>query len=284
MKEQLAQTAVESGDLLEKMFENIVTNFTEYGFKIIGGILILIIGKIVAGFCSRIVRNVMTRAKVDPAVAGFTAQLVKYAVLVFAVVAALSKFGIEATQFIAVMAAAGLAVGLALQGSLSNFASGFLLLIFQPFKAGDLVTVAGSTGIVREIGIFTTTLNSPDNKRIIVPNSSVTGDTIINLTTNDTRRVDLTAGISYGDDMREAKQVLMNMLKNHPKVLDDPAPTVEVVELADSSVNLVVRPWCRPEDYWDVYFGVTQAIKESLDAAGISIPFPQQDVHLDNME
>ena len=271
-------------EVLQNALTTVVNLFTTYGFQILGGIAILIIGKIAAGICAKLVEKGMTRAKADPAVTGFVKQLVRYSILTFTVIAALDKFGVKATSFIAVLAAAGLAIGLALQGSLSNLAAGVLLLIFRPFKAGDLITAAGTTGTVRQIGIFTTTLNSPDNKKIIIPNASVTGDTIVNLSANDTRRVDLTASISYGDDMGKAQQVLLDMVANQPKVLKDPGPTVEVVELADSSVNLVVRPWCRPEDYWDVYFGVTRAIKESLDAAGISIPFPQRDVHLDKVE
>ena len=271
-------------EVLQNALTNIVNLFTAYGFNILGGIAILIIGKIAAGICAKIVEKGMTRAKADLAVIGFVKELVRYSVLVFALIAALDKFGIKATSFIAVLAAAGLAVGLALQGSLSNFAAGVLLLIFRPFTAGDLITAAGATGTVREIGIFTTTLNSPDNKKIIIPNASVTGDTIVNLSANDTRRVDLVACIGYSEDMGKARQMLLDMMANQPKVLKDPEPAVEVVELADSSVNLVVRPWCRPEDYWDVYFGVTRGIKESLDTAGISIPFPQRDVHLDKME
>ena len=271
-------------EVLQTALTRVVNLFTIYGFQILGGIVILIVGKIAAGICAKLVEKGMTRAKADPAVTGFTAQLVRYGILLFALIAALQKFGVAGTEFVAILAAAGLAVGLALQGSLSNFAAGMLLLIFRPFKADDLITAAGTTGTVREIGIFTTTLNSPDNKKIIIPNASVTGDTIVNLSANDTRRVDLVACIGYGDDMGKARQVLLDMMANQPKVLKDPEPAVEVVELADSSVNLVVRPWCRPEDYWDVYFGVTRAIKESLDTAGISIPFPQRDVHLDKME
>lgn len=200
--------------------------------------------------------------------------------MAFTVIAALSKFGVQTASFVAVLAAAGLAVGLALQGLLANFASGVLLLIFRPFKAGDFIEAGGAQGVVQEISIFTTVLNSLDNRKIIIPNSGVTGGNITNFTANAARRVDLVAGISYTADMAKAKEVIQGMLAEQPKVLKDPAPTVEVVELADSSVNLVVRPWCKTSDYWDVYFSVTQAIKEALDAAGIAIPFPQRDVHL----
>jgi small conductance mechanosensitive channel len=258
----------------------VITFITTYGIQAVGAIVILIIGKIGAGVCANIVRKVMVRAKAEQTLVGFVASLVRYAILAFAVIAALSKFGIQTTSFIAVLGAAGLAVGLALQGSLANFAAGVLILIFRPFKLDDVINAAGSVGKVVEIGIFTTTLHSPDNQKIIVPNAAVTGGTITNVNANDTRRVDLTAGIGYGDDIGKAKKVLEDILANHPKVLDDPGPTVQVVELADSSVNFVVRPWTKTADYWDVYFDVTRAIKEEFDNNGISIPFPQQDVHM----
>jgi small conductance mechanosensitive channel len=192
----------------------------------------------------------------------------------------LGAFGIQTTSFAALIGAAGLAVGLAFQGTLSNFAAGVLILFFRPFKIGDAVEAAGVAGSVAEIGIFTTTITSWDNKKIIVPNSSITSGVIVNINANDTRRVDMIAGIGYADDIERAKSVLEKILADHPKVLEDPAPTVAVVELADSSVNFVVRPWCKTADYWTVHFEVTRAIKEQFDAQGISIPFPQQDVHV----
>jgi small conductance mechanosensitive channel len=260
--------------------QTVITFITTYGIQAIGAIVILIIGKIAAGVCANVIRKVMTRAKVVPTLIGFVANLARYAILAFAVIAALSKFGIQTTSFIAVIGAAGLAVGLALQGSLANFAAGVLILIFRPFKLDDFISAGGAVGKVVEIGIFTTTLYSPDNQKIIIPNAAVTGGTITNVNANDTRRVDLTAGIGYGDDIGKAQKVLEEILANHSKVLDDPGPTVKVVELADSSVNFVVRPWVKTSDYWDVYFDVTRAIKEEFDKAGISIPFPQQDVHM----
>lgn len=268
------------GSFLQKVADTLVPFITTYGMQILGAIIILIIGKIVAGICAGIVQRMMTRAKAEPAVAGFVAKLVRYAILVFAVIAALAKFGVQTGSFIAVVAAAGLAVGLALQGSLANFAAGVLIMIFRPFKVGDFIVAADSKGVVQEIGIFTTILHSPDNQKLIIPNGAITGKTITNVNANETRRVDLAASIGYAEDMGKAKQVLEEMLAAHPKVLKDPAPTVEVVELADSSVNFVVRPWVNSTDYWEVYFSVTRAIKESLDGADVSIPFPQQDVHL----
>lgn len=268
------QTAV------QKALQAVIPFITTYGLQFLGAIVILIIGKLAAGISENILRRMLNRAKTDPALIGFVAHLVRYGILAFAVIAALAKFGVQTASFVAVIGAAGLAIGLALQGSLANFAAGVLIMIFRPFKLGDYVNAGGSAGTVVEIGIFTTTLHSPDNQKIILPNASVTGGTIVNVTANDTRRVDMTAGIGYGDDIAKAKEVLERILAEHPKVLDDPAPKVAVLELGDSSVNFVVRPWAKTSDYWDVYFDVTRAIKEEFDRAGISIPFPQRDVHL----
>jgi small conductance mechanosensitive channel len=265
---------------IQEMLNAVIPFVTTYGLQVLGAIVILIVGKIGAGVCSNLVRKVLGTAKTDPVLIGFLANMVRYAILAFTVIAALSKFGIQTTSFIAVLGAAGLAVGLALQGSLSNFAAGVLLLIFRPFGLDDFVSAGGATGKVVEIGIFTTTLHTPDNQKVIIPNSAVMGGNITNVNANPTRRVDLTAGISYGDDIAKAKAVLEKILADHPKVLADPAPTVAVVELADSSVNFVVRPWVNSADYWDVYFEVTRAIKEEMDKSGISIPFPQQDVYM----
>ncbi|MDF1552120.1 MAG: mechanosensitive ion channel [Deferrisomatales bacterium] len=265
---------------IQDMLKSLIPFVTTYGLQVVGAVVILFVGKFAAGFADSAVRKVLGKAKTDPVLAGFLANLVRYAILAFTVIAALSKFGIQTTSFIAVLGAAGLAVGLALQGSLSNFAAGVLLLIFRPFSLDDWVSAGGATGKVVEIGIFTTTLHTGDNQKVIIPNSGVMGGNITNVNANPTRRVDLTAGISYGDDIGKAKEVLEKLLADHPKVLADPAPKVAVVALADSSVNFVVRPWVNTADYWDVYFEVTRAIKEELDKAGISIPFPQRDVHL----
>ncbi|HSH71349.1 MAG TPA: mechanosensitive ion channel domain-containing protein [Deferrisomatales bacterium] len=265
---------------VQDMLKSLIPFVTTYGLQVVGALVILFLGKFAAGFADSAVRKVLGKAKTDPVLAGFLANLVRYAILAFTVIAALSKFGIQTTSFIAVLGAAGLAVGLALQGSLSNFAAGVLLLIFRPFSLDDWVSAGGATGKVVEIGIFTTTLHTGDNQKVIIPNSGVMGGNITNVNANPTRRVDLTAGISYGDDIGKAKEVLEKLLADHPKVLADPAPKVAVVALADSSVNFVVRPWVNTADYWDVYFEVTRAIKEELDKAGISIPFPQRDVHM----
>jgi len=267
-------------DTVQGAADTVWSIVTTYGPQVVGAIVILIVGWIAAGILSGTARKGMKKAGLDAALVGFVANLVKWAIVIFAVIAALRKFGVETTSFVAVLGAAGFAVGLAMQGSLSNFAAGVLLLVFRPFKVGDFINAAGSAGAVAEIGIFTTILNTPDNQRVIIPNAAVTGGTIVNVTANETRRVDLTAGIAYGADIAKAKSVLEEILAGHEKVLKDPAPTVQVVELADSSVNFVVRPWVKTGDYWTVYFDVTRAIKERFDAAGIEIPFPQRDVHL----
>jgi small conductance mechanosensitive channel len=260
--------------------EGLMAQISYYGLQVLGAVIILIVGRIVAGILGGVIRRAMNKASAEPALVNFTANIVKTAILIFAIVAALAKFGIQTTSFVAILGAAGFAIGMALQGSLGNFAAGVLILVFKPFRIGDVVDAAGSKGKVVDIGLFTTTMNTPDNQKIIIPNGAVTSGTITNVNAYDTRRVDLTAGIGYGDDMGKAKQVLAGILENHPKVLKDPAPTIEVVELADSSVNFIVRPWVATADYWSVYFDVTRSIKEQFDANGISIPFPQQDVHV----
>jgi len=203
-------------------------------------------------------------------------------VLIFIVIAALAATGVETTQFAVVIGAAGLAIGLALQGSLANFASGFLMIIFRPFKVGDFIEAAGTKGTVKEIGICNTIINSPDNIRVFSPNAKLTGDNIMNYTANGTRRVDLVVGVSYEDDLKKAKEVIEGVLTGDERVLEEPSPTVAVFELGDSSVNFVVRPWVNSTEYWDVYFDITAKIKLSLDQNGISIPYPQRDIHMKN--
>ncbi|MBU3952625.1 MAG: mechanosensitive ion channel, partial [Proteobacteria bacterium] len=200
--------------------------------------------------------------------------------LVGVLIAAAGQLGINTASFIAIVGAAGLAIGLALKDSLSNFSSGVMLILFRPFRVGDYVTAGGVSGKVMRIDLFNTTLNTPDNQRVIVPNANITNGVITNVTANDTRRVDLTIGIGYGDDIALAKRVLDRIVKADDRVLETPAPTIAVSALADSSVNFVVRPWVKTDDYWNVYFDLTEKIKLTFDKEGIRIPFPQQDVHL----
>ncbi len=252
----------------------------EYGVKIVGALVVLIVGMWLAKMVKKGIVKLMQKRKVDPTLVSFATSLLYVALQVFVVIAALAKLDINTTSFIAILGAAGLAIGLALQGSLSNFAAGVLMIIFKPIKVGDFVEAGGVMGGVREISIFTTILNTPDNKKVIVPNAKVMGDNITNFNANGIRRVDLVAGISYGDDIDKAKSVLEGILTADERILNDPEPTVAVVEMADSSVNFVVRPWVDGADYWGVYFDTTETIKKRFDEEGITIPFPQRDVHL----
>ena len=253
---------------------------TIYGLKVIAGIVVFIVGRWVAKGLTNLARKVMEKRAVDDTLVSFVVNLTYIALLVFVVLAALGQLGIQTTSFIAVIGAAGLAIGLALQGSLANFAAGFLMIIFRPFKVGDFIEGAGVAGTVETIQIFTTQLKSPDNKTVIIPNASLTAGNITNYSTKGTRRVDFVMGIGYEDDIDKAKKIMADVLAKDGRVLKDPAPTIALVELADSSVNFVVRPWVKADDYWDVYFDLTENIKKSFDSEGVSIPFPQRDVHI----
>ena len=257
---------------------------TLYGAKLIVALLIFIIGKWVAKKMASVTERVMLRREVDEALVNFTSSMVYYALLIFVVIAALGQVGIQTASFVVIVGAAGLAIGLAMQGSLSNFAAGVLIIIFKPFKIGDFVEMAGTSGVIENIMIFTTVMKTGDNKKVIVPNSSVLGGIITNYSANDTRRVDLIVGIGYNDVIDKAKRVLGELIDADPRILKDPSPLIAVSELADSSVNFVVRPWVKSADYWGVYFGLTEAVKKRFDQEGISIPYPQQDVHLHKIE
>lgn len=252
---------------------------TTYGLKIIGAIIILILGRIAAGIARRITRRVLEKSKADRAIISFVGSLVYILILTFAVLAALAKFGIQTASFVAVLGAAGFAIGFALQGSLANFAAGVLILVLRPFKTGDFIMGAGEAGTVKEIELFTTVLATPDNVKIMVPNGKLFGDVIKNVSAFDTRRVDLVIGIGYSSDIQKAWDVMMGLIKEDTRILPDPAPQIAVSELADSSVNFVVRPWVKKEDYWGVKFDLTRKIKEAFDENGIEIPFPQRTVH-----
>jgi small conductance mechanosensitive channel len=263
-------------DFLQKLPEYLVT----YGLRLIAAIIIFIVGRWLAGMIARLLEKVMHRSNVDPTLAGFLRKLIYFLILAFVLIAAIDKLGVQTTSLVAVIGAAGLAIGFALQGSLSNFAAGVMLIIFKPFKAGDFVEVAGTLGSVVQVGVFHTTLNHPDNRRIVIPNGQITSDKITNFTAIDKRRIDMVFGISYDDDIRKAKEVLEGLVKSDGRILKDPAPTIAVSELGDSSVNLVCRPWVKPADYWDVHFDLTEKAKVALEGAGLTIPFPQRDVHL----
>jgi len=253
---------------------------TFYGLKIIAAVLIFVIGRWAAKILRNILVRIMRQGKVDETLISFVSHLTYIAVIIIVVIAALNQLGVQTTSFIAIIGAAGLAVGLALQGSLANFAAGVLMIIFRPFKVGDYIEGGGTAGTVEEIQIFNTILVTPDNKVIIVPNAQMTGGNIVNYSAKDTRRMDLVCGVSYGDDMHKVKSVLNDILANEARVLKNPAPTIGLLELADSSVNLAVRPWVRSADYWPLFFDLKEKIKIRFDVEGISIPFPQLDVHM----
>jgi len=262
-----------------------LTNYvTQYGLRIVVALIIFVIGRIIAKAVANGSQRVMLKAKVDETLASFLRNIIYYALIAAVVIAALGQAGINVTSFLAVLGAAGLAVGLALKDSLSNFAAGVMLILLKFFRKGDYVTAGGVSGTVTAINIFNTVLTTPDNMVITVPNSAILGGTITNVTANDTRRVDLVFGIGYGDDLLKAKKTLERIVSEEPRVLAEPAPTIEVSELADSSVNFVVRPWCKTSDYWGVYFALTEKVKLVFDQEGISIPFPQQDVYMHAVE
>ncbi|WP_456375708.1 mechanosensitive ion channel family protein, partial [Thiolapillus sp.] len=244
----------------------------QYGPNVLAAIAVFLIGRILAKWMRRVVVRLMNRAKLDPMVTGFTASMVYIGLMVFVVMAALGQVGIQTTSFLAVLGAAGLAIGLALQGSLANFAAGFLLIVFRPFKVGDVIEAAGVTGKVDLIQIFTTTLRTPDNKTIIVPNAKLGNDNIINYSTQKTRRVDMVIGVSYDADIRQTRDILQDIIDSDKRILREPEPLIVVGELADSSVNFFVRVWVHAADYWGVYYDANENIKLRLDEAGIGIP------------
>ena len=258
----------------------ILSRVADWAPKIAGSLAVLVIGWMLANWAKRVTRRALERAGVDAILVPFVAGLVHVLAIAMVGVAAITTMGVGTASFVAVMGAAGLAVALAFQGTFSNFAAGIMLLTFRPFKVGDFVEVGGSSGSVKEIGIFTCLLTTPDNIQIRVPNSGVFGQTIKNYSSSETRRIDLVIGVGYDDDLGVAVRTCMDVITADPRVLADPAPVVAVNELGDSSVNLVVRPWVNNPDYWTTRWDLTRALKENLEAAGCSIPFPQRDVHL----
>jgi len=262
------------------MIDKVVDGLAQYSMQILAAIVILVVGLWLAKKIKACFVSALNKKEVDPTLIGFFSSTLHGGLVLFIVIAAIGKLGVQTTSFVAVIGAAGLAVGLALQGSLSNFASGVLLILFKPFKVGDFIKAGGEAGVVVEVGILTTEMKTPDNIKIILPNSAIMGGSITNVSAHPTRRVDMVVGVSYGDDLNKAKQIMEDLLAADERVLKDPAPTVAVSKLGDSSVDFVVRPWVNSADYWAVKFDFTQAVKEKFDAEGVSIPFPQRDVHL----
>jgi small conductance mechanosensitive channel len=284
MQDMAQQTGIQIPQSVDALWstvrEFLATKGLEALTNIVVAVLVFFIGRWVAKTLSDMLEKGLHHARMDATLGKFIRNLAYFAMLAFVVIAALGSLGVPNASFVATVGAAGLAIGLALQGSLSNFAAGMLLIIFKPFKVGDFVEIGGAKGTVQEIQIFNTVMHSIDNVRIVIPNAHVTGGQILNYTANDKRRVDLVIGVSYGDDLSKVKQVILSVLLADSRVLRNPEPAVLVSELAASSVNLVVRPWVKTEDYWPVYFDLTEKIKVELDANGISIPFPQHDIHI----
>ena len=267
---------MEVSNLSERLFHLL----TVYGLRVVYAIVIFIVGRWVAKAVTRLIRRIMSSKNVDETVTNFTASLSYIALLAFVIIASLNKLGIQTTSFIAILGAAGLAIGLALQGSLSNFAAGVLIIIFKPFKDGDYVEGGGAAGTVDKVEIFSTQLITPDNKTVIVPNAKMMGDNIVNYSAKGTRRVDMVFGIGYNDDIDKARDLIQDIIASDNRILKDPAPDIVVSELADSSVNLATRVWSSVDDYWDILFDTTEKVKKRFDAENISIPFPQSDVHM----
>ena len=267
-------------DITSYIPDNIVEIVGSYAFSLLMALLIFIIGKWAVNKLVSLFGKVLRKVKnMDETLIKFLENIVYYALMIVVLLTALGKLGVETTSFLAILGAAGLAIGLALKDSLGNFASGVMIILFKPFKVGDVVTAAGTTGTVTEVGIFNSIFTSPDNQKIIIPNGAITSGSIININANDTRRVDLIIGIGYEDDIKKTKEVLTNIVNSNEKVLLEKGITVVVAELADSSVNFAVKAWTKTPDYWDVKFALTETIKLRFDEEGISIPFPQQDVH-----
>jgi len=251
-----------------------------WSYRLLIAIIVFVVGKILVQLTVKITVGVMGRAKVDEILVNFVSSIMKMLLMLVVAVIALDQLGVDTTSLVALVGAAGLAVGLALKDSLQNFAAGVMLVLFRPFKNGDFVEVSGVSGVVEKITIFSTLIRTGDNKEVIVPNGGIYSGTIVNYSARDTRRIDLVVGVDYGCDVREAKRILEEILASHPLILKDPEPVVALAELADSSVNFNVRPWVKTDDYWGVRAEVLEQVKLTLDDKGIGIPFPQMDVHV----
>ncbi|MBC2606361.1 mechanosensitive ion channel family protein [Pelagicoccus albus] len=268
----------------EERLDGILAWAAENALKVVAAILIFVIGKWIAGKIRNGVKKAMEKKEVDPALVSFGVNIIYYVLMIAVILAAVQQVGFQTTSLVAILGAAGLAVGMALQGSLSNFAAGVLIIMFRPFRIGDVINAGGQTGCVKEIGVLVTIMTSPDNKKIIMPNSAIMSGCITNITAHETRRVDMTVGVSYSDDLDKVQSIILDVLNADSRVLQDPAPQVVVAELADSSVNFNVRPWTKGSDYWGVFFDFQKTIKQRLDKEGVTIPFPQQDVYMHQVD
>lgn len=264
---------------LDTLIHTLTAMGTEFGLKALGAVTVLVLGIWIARRLRKMLRAYLGATRIDPTLVPFISSLVYWGMVAFVIIAVLGVFGVPTAQFVAVLGAAGLAIGLALQGTLSNFAAGVMLLIFRPFSVGHWVEIGGSSGTVQEIGVFSTILHTGDNIRVVVPNSQVFGQTIRNFSANPTRRIDLVIGVSYSDDLQIAQDTILRVLAADTRILPEPEPRVAVHNLGDSSVDFIVRPWCAATDYWPLRWDLTRRLKEELEASGCSIPFPQRDVH-----
>lgn len=264
---------------VDKWMETLKAFGTEYGLKVLGAIVIWIVGSWIIKRIKKLLIKAMDKVEYDESLEKFISSLIVVSLKIILFIVILGNLGVETTSFAALLAAAGLAIGLALQGSLSNFAGGVLILIFKPYKTGDFIAAQGEMGVVKQIEIFTTKLNTTDNKEVILPNGAVSNGNITNYSSEKKRRVDITMGVSYDANIKETKDLLLKIITDNSKVLSDPAPMIVLGELADSSVNFYLRPWVNSEDYWDVYFEIMETCKIELDKAGIEIPYPQMDIH-----
>jgi small conductance mechanosensitive channel len=269
-------------DLSQDSVQQIINDYViPYGLNLLFAIAIFVIGKKVVTIISNITKKLLLKVIVDDILIGFISGIIKSVLMLFVIIASVGQLGVATTSLVALIGAAGLAIGLSLQSSLQNFASGVMLIMFKPFTSGDFVQVAGISGVVEKITIFSTLMRTGDNKALIVPNGKIYGDVITNFSAKETRRVDMVFGIGYDDDIKKAKQTLQNIIDSDERILSDPAPLIAVSELADSSVNFAVRPWVKSADYWGVYFDTHENVKLRFDEEKISIPYPQMDVHLD---
>ena len=274
-----AMKALQEADV-NKIIEYLQTDGIAFGIDLVFALLIFFVGRIIIGFIVRAMSAAMQKNGVEKTLETFISNLVRTVLLIVVIIAAIGQVGIQTTSFIAVFGAAGLAIGLALQGSLANFASGILIVLFRPYKVGDYVEAAGISGTVEQVQILTTIFKTGDNKQVIVPNRQVMDSIITNYSANDTRRVDMVIGVGYDDDIDKVRATLEDIVAADPRVLVEPVPLIAVSELADSSVNFIIRPWCATSDYWDLMRDLTETIKKRSDKEGISFPYPQQDVHL----
>ncbi len=279
-----AAESIASPDFWMRIVDMLRTHGLGLALKVLGALAILIIGRMVSAAVRNGIKKVLLGRGVDASLAGFVSSLAYFGLMTFTVIATVSQFGVQTAGFVAILGAAGFAIGMALQGTLANFASGVMILLFRPFTTGDVIEGAGIKGKVVDIAIFSTTINTPDNVRIIVPNGQLYGGIIKNFNGYDTRRVDMVMGIGYNSDIDQAMEILADLCANDSRIMKDPEVTIAVSELADSSVNIIVRPWVNSADYWDVFHDMQKNTKQAFDAAGVDIPFPQSVVHLNKVE